>query len=555
MHPFAVHQGKTSNSSTRHPVKLRIKNSFSALALALSSLLAACGTDNDLASTGSTSTTTSAQEAPFVSVPLDLDLSCDKAAYPSAQLLRCELTNVARSLEANLEQLNPKFVARELQQTAENLQFLVQRSLKDPSWNLPPALGNTVATPLCAAGVGPCVGDPFRYPGVDGPDGNTFYTQEAEVTPVVYYDQGCARISGQVWKPKTTGNQSLPAVIIKNGSLQANEALYWWASQALVRAGYMVLTNDPRGQGLSDLATPKGEQGGNLNGKVFYEGLVNDIDFLMSSPTKPYPHEQRCAGTYPTSTRSFNPFHAQLDATRIGAAGHSYGAAGVSWVQSYGAADSQPWPGLLSRSNPLKAIVAWDALASRKTPTSATVSSLLSSETVGKLPPVDLLLLPQSAPPISPRVPALGFSSEYGVTPVPFLRKVPRDEHLNGFRDWTAANVPAFNITIAGTTHLDFSQGPALPATSWCKEVKNNACVGGWARPMMTHYTVAWFDRYLKVAGEKGFDDADARLLDDASWAERMSFHFASARKFRTRDGLLVDSEDIRLSYAPLQAD
>lgn len=514
-------------------------------------VLSGCGSDTNPISVAATNT--SPQEAPVIAAPANLDLTCDQAAYPSADMLRCELANVARTLEANLEQLNPQFVARQIQQTGANIQFLVQRSLQDPSWNLPPAIGNSPLTPLCAAGAGPCVGDPFRYPGVNGPDGTAFYTQEAEVTPVVYYDQGCARISGQVWKPRTTGNATLPAVIIKNGSVQANEALYWWAAQALVRAGYMVLTNDPRGQGLSDFATPTGEQGGNVNGKVFYEGLVNDIDFLMSTPGKPYPHEQRCAGTYPTVTQAFNPFHAQLDPNRIGAAGHSYGAGGVSWVQSYGAPDSQPWPGLLSTRNPLKAIVAWDALGSRTTPASATLTSLIASSAVNQLPPVGLLTLPQGAPPISPRVPALGFTSEYGFTPVPFVRNIPRDEHLSGFKEWSAANVPAFNITIAGSTHLDYSPGPALPSSSWCKEVRNNACVGGWAQPMITHYTVAWFDRFLKLPGDKGFADADARLLDDATWAERMSFHFASARKFSTRDGRLVNSEDIRLDYAVKQ--
>jgi hypothetical protein len=117
-------------------------------------------------------------------VNLEIDLLCDNAAYPSAELL--------------------------------------QRNLQDPSWNLPPAFGNTGLTPLCAGGAGPCVGDPFRYPGVNGPDGEVFYTRQAEVLPVVYYDQGCARISGQVWKPRNLGNRKLPAVIIKNGSVQAN---------------------------------------------------------------------------------------------------------------------------------------------------------------------------------------------------------------------------------------------------------------------------------------------------------------------------------------------
>ena len=79
----------------------------------------------------------------------------------------------------------------------------------------------------------------------------------------------------------------LPAVVIENGSIQAPEPLYWWMAQALVRAGYVVLTFDPRGQGRSDLMTPSGEQGSNFNSAVFWTGLVNVIDFFRSTPVMP----------------------------------------------------------------------------------------------------------------------------------------------------------------------------------------------------------------------------------------------------------------------------
>lgn len=508
-------------------------------------LLACTGDDPAPGNPGNTGITPSGVDANNKTV--QIDTRCDQAEYPSQTFIECEAQNVARTFEANQEQLNADFQARALQQYATNLNALLSRSLSDPSWTLPPAFGNTGVTPLCAAGILPCVGDPFRYPGVDGPDGKIFYEQEAEVQRVVYYDQGCARITGQVWRPRNTTGNTLPAIVIKNGSVQANEQLYWWAAQTLVRAGYMVLTNDPRGQGLSDFSTPSGEQGGNFNGAVFYEGLVNDLDFLLSSPGKPYPHNIRCAGTYPTPTTAFNPFHTQLDPERIGLAGHSYGAGGVSWVQSYGAADSLPWPGKLSSNNPVKVIVAWDALGSRDAPLAATLSSLAPSSQAAALP---VLGAPDTAPPVSARVPALGFTSEYGFTPLPFVRNPARDEHQAGFKQWKATGQPVYQITIAGSTHLDYSLGALLPATSWCPEIRNNACVGGWARPMITHYTLAWFDRYLKQPNESGFDTADARLLDDAQWAPRLSFHFASARSFTTRDGRLVETNDIRGLYA-----
>ena len=478
--------------------------------------------------------------------PHSVDTRCDLASYPSPEWAECEQANWQLSLAANLEQLSPDFQLRSQTQQNDNRLATLARFVDDPSWNLPPTQGNTVATPLCSAGMGPCVGDPFRYPGVDGPDGKVFYEEEAEVIPVVYYDQGCARISGRVWRPRQlpTG-QKAPIVVIKNGSVQASEQLYWWAVQPLVRAGYMVLTNDPRGQGRSDAATPSGEQGGNINGHVFYQGLVNDIDFVMSSPEHPYPHEATCAGTYPTATESYNPLHVYADVSRIGIAGHSYGASGVSWVQSYGAEGAEPWPGLLSNVNPVGAAVGWDALLDEDGNTGATITSVPVPATPSD-DPIGIVG-GDSFPAVVAHKPALSFKSEYGFTPVPLIADPDRELHKAPYKDWQAAGVPSFALTIAGSTHLDYSLGPDLPATSWCPEVINNACVGGWARPMITEYTVAWFDRWLKQEGEQGYEEADARLLSDAAWADRMSIHFASARDFPTRSGERAHCEDLRL--------
>jgi len=46
------------------------------------------------------------------------------------------------------------------------------------------------------------VGDPFRYAEAAGADGSAFYDDDAVVTPVVFYDSLCARVSGRVWEPR-----------------------------------------------------------------------------------------------------------------------------------------------------------------------------------------------------------------------------------------------------------------------------------------------------------------------------------------------------------------
>lgn len=513
--------------------------------LASTVLLAACGTSGP-GSSGNSETASGSSRSALIT-PHNVDTSCDQAAYPSLEWIACEQTNLSRTYEANIEQLSPAFVQRSQTQENDNRLAALDRTAQDPSWSLPPTQGNTVATPLCSAGMGPCVGDPFRYPGVDGPDGKVFYEQEAEVVPVVYYDDGCARISGQVWRPRNlAAGQKAPMIVIKNGSVQASEQLYWWAVQPLVRAGYVVLTNDPRGQGKSDSATPNsGDQGGNFNGHVFYTGLVNDIDFMLSNPSTPYPHELSCAGTYPTVTATHNPFHEYVDTSRLGIAGHSYGAGGVTWVQAYGADGAEAWPGLLSEENPVDVVVAWDALGYADNGNNATLTSLPISE----LSPTEILELVDSSvfPAVVAHKPALSFKSEYGFTPTPFLNDPDREGHKDAFKQWQAADVPVAAVTIAGSTHLDYSLGPTLPATAWCPEVVDNHCVGGWARPMITEYTVAWFDRWLKKPDEAGYEEADARLLNDAAWADRMSIYFASARDFPTRGGEQIVCEDIRL--------
>ena len=60
-----------------------------------------------------------------------------------------------------------------------------------------------------------------------------------------------ATLSSHVWATKA-GPAKRPAIVITNGSVQADEQLYWFAAQALAKAGYVVLTFDPQGQGQSD---------------------------------------------------------------------------------------------------------------------------------------------------------------------------------------------------------------------------------------------------------------------------------------------------------------
>lgn len=430
--------------------------------------------------------------------------------YPSAAWTAREAANFAKTGEEPArEAADPGFAARWQQQSAANDASLAARDTPDISWTSFP--GN-----LCASWSMQCTGDPYLYPGVD-----SFYDRDGTVVPVNFYDRGCARVSGRVWAPRSSrAGDQLPGVVIETGSVQAPETLYWWFAEDLVRAGYVVMTYDVRGQGRSDNHTPSGQQGSNANSSVFWDGLVDAIDFFHSTPIRPYPGDGACAATHtpaPTTPRTAaNPFADRLDEARLGIVGHSLGATGVSVVQGL-----VPWPGRIDRSNPVAVTVAWDNL-------------LAPSERFAG----------QSVPQFVIRTPALGFSNDYTLTPTPYTAPPDPEAKKTAFAAWAKAGVPAAELVIQGGTHYEYSRLPTFPATSWTT----------WGNPMAAQYSLAWIDRWLKHPGEAGYDTADSRLLADRDWRPRMSFYLRSARAFPDRAGRAHVCADIRAGCADVAA-
>jgi alpha-beta hydrolase superfamily lysophospholipase len=411
--------------------------------------------------------------------------------YPSPEWFEREARNFSTVSQAPAEQASdPDFQLRWNQQSAANREHYTRRRYIENSWPWD-STGN-----LCNHWSGPCTGDPYLYPGVD-----PFYEDEGLVQEVIYFDAGDALLSGRVWVPRSAQpGDDLPGVVIETGSVQAPETLYWWFAQRLVRNGYAVMTYEVRGQGRSDNRTPDGEAGGNANSSVFATNLVDSIEFFHSTPESPYP-QAPARGPFPTTPH--NPFYDLIDHDRLGIVGHSLGATGVSVVQGM-----DPWPGRLLTSNPVDTAVAWDNL-------SATGS--LAGVTV------------------EPRVPTMGQSADYGLVPVPYTSP-PNPQGKNaGFNAWREAGVPTYQVNIRGGTHYEWSLLPGFPTSSW-----------DWGNPLADHYTLAWLDRWLKAPGEKGYEDADARLLADDVWRDRMSFYFHSARAFPTRGGTIHECDNIK---------
>ena len=192
--------------------------------------------------------------------------------------------------------------------------------------------------------------------------------------------------------------------MITNGSVQAPEQLYWGQAATLAKHGYVVLTYDPQGQGRSDTF---GEGADLLDGvpsqegRPFYDGTEDALDFALSTAAKPYDPRPSCTSGTDHSAKqdrrvaaglnaAYNPLADLVDPSRVGIAGHSLGAAAVSYV---GQLDPR-----------VDAIAAWDNL---RAPVSAARPAPRA---------------PRRAPPNLPITkPALGISNDYGIAPTPNL--------------------------------------------------------------------------------------------------------------------------------------
>jgi dienelactone hydrolase len=379
---------------------------------------------------------------------------------------------------------------------------------------------------LCFEGENGCAGDVRLY--------NWEKNGYGRVRHVLFTARNGATISGRIWtanNPATNPTAKLPGIVITNGSVQADEPLYWYVAQALAKDGYLVMTFDPQGQGRSDTfgQEPDKEEGfpAQSDGRPFYDGTEDALNFFLSNPRHPYVPVPSCeTGTsHATKQRervakgldaAYNPFWHELQRVRIGIAGHSYGAGGVSYIGQ--------WDPRVS------AIVAWDNLRAPEPGTQEKGCKDTKYRT-----------------PAAITKPALGMSADY------FLPPTPNTELPNPLAksaeslQYTKAGVDTGQIIIRGGSHLDFSFIP-------------NQAFGASLRGAdeIAWYTSAWFDKYLKKSRS-----ADRRLLTNR-WREdpveagvdlhhdgnAFSFYYYSRLDFHLLSGTPFDCENLRKGCA-----
>lgn len=335
------------------------------------------------------------------------------------------------------------------------------------------------------------------------------------VEPVLFTARNGATISGHVWATRS-GPASRPGVVITNGSVQADEQMYWYAAQTLAKAGYVVLTWDPQGQGQSDTFGEGADRMEGVpaqsDGRPFFDGTEDALNFFFSTAGKPYEPIPSCeTGTNhaPKQNRraaagldaGYNPFAGLFDGKTVGLAGHSYGAAGVSYIGQW--------------DKRVDAVVAWDNLSQDSAGTNE----------AGSFPPGEAGCPADPSQRSKPdrtaktAAPALGMSADYFLPPTPNTSYPDQSQcpaaqsavEKGGAPSMSAGTnckslaskiyskrgIDSGEIVIRGGSHLDFSFIP-------------NPAFGASLRGAdeISWYTTAWFDKYLKRNPK-----ADARLL------------------------------------------
>lgn len=338
--------------------------------------------------------------------------------------------------------------------------------------------------------------------------------------PVEYRNRHGARIQGEIWAPPSPWTDPVtdrrhtgpyPGVVITTGSVQGYKELYWWAAQGLAEAGYVVMTYDVQGQGASEVFGHDEETGLLACGRDGCPGVPFQQQANFVEGTE---------DALDVFLSDANPLLGLVDGRRIGLAGHSLGARAVTEVGN--------------RDERVAAVVAWDNAH-----------------------------LPDD---VAPRVPTMGQDAEAGFWPQPFASPPDPDAHNATFRRFREAGVPAMQVSLQGSTHLEWTYVPYLLAASSTGE------------RVAMHYTLAWFDRWLKgerhgrtggearppawrtqaahardrLTAEVYDDSADASAIGTGRWAplqgnvphtiagehvrDHLSFYFRSSYAFDGRD-------------------
>ena len=351
---------------------------------------------------------------------------------------------------------------------------------------------------------------------------------------VLWTARNGATMSAHVWATRA-GPAKRPGIVFTSGSVQAPEELYWWAGATLAKRGYVVMTFDVQGQGLSDTygeGPDRNEGVPAQQGRPFFDQTEDGLDFFLSTPERPFVPRPSCTtGTShaPKQERRvreglnapYNPFWSLVDPERIGIAGHSFGASGVSFV---GQKDPR-----------VKAIVALDNLRAPDEPPASDCASAPDTRT---------------AAPITK--PALSISNDYGLFRQPNTSEPDPLGKSRASLAYSAAGVDTGELVIRGGTHYE----PSYIPNHWFSATLRGIDLVAW-------YTGAWFDRYLRgdpradvrLATTRWQDDAPEAAVDPTGDGNHFSRYYRSRLDVGRAGGPRLVCEDVRTGCAGMAPD
>lgn len=485
--------------------------------------------------------------------PASAAVSCDSAPYPSAQWAACEASNLAATGQNIYKHgdLLPGVARATFAYQLARIKALRADSERQPNLNF--------CTALVSCPVDPRV--------------TTWEARGGLVSPVLYTSRSGATISGHVWATKA-GRAKRPGVVIINGSVGGFDQAYWYLAQSLARAGFVVMSFDAQGEGMSDQLGESPDQledafagapivgifgptkvtgdvlGG--NGLPFYDGGQDALDFFLSKPARPFvPRLSRSTGTSHDAKQQrrvaaglnngFNPLWSKIDSSKIGLTGHSYGAEASSW---------------LSQADPrVDTAVALDSLCVPVDPSPDEADAVGAVNPDFGAPnavyglPRDCFGAPNGPAPAITK-PALGIAGDYLLAPAPYLKPPHPLGKARASLAYTAAGVDSGQIIIRSGTHYEFSDAPGvLPAT--LRGIDSVA----W-------YTQAWFRKYLladpkadaMLLSQRWRSDGATSKVDPKRDGNLLSWHYRSRLDIHRTNGTRYVCENIRAGCAGLVA-
>jgi alpha-beta hydrolase superfamily lysophospholipase len=369
---------------------------------------------------------------------------------------------------------------------------------------------------FCSSHVSTCAGDLRLY---------DFFTNGYGISvPVLYIGRSGAIISGHIWATRK-GPAQRPGIVITTGSLQAPEEFYLYAATTLAKKGYVVMTYDVQGQGRSDTYGEAPDTNENVppqSSGNFIRATEDAIRFFHSTPASPYVPLPSATTSTVHSTRqnnrvasgknaAYNPLHAMFDQSKFGVAGHSLGAYAVSAVCCNDNA------GRVGDTR-VDAVVAWDNLSAGG----------------------------GSNPTITPRVPALGMSADYGLTPAKYTADPNPDAKSTASLAYSTAGVDTMQVQVRGGTHYEYSYIPSSVYTSYGASWRG--------MDMAAWYTAAWFDKYLKgdptadnrLLTRRWANDTLSQAIDQSSDPNMFSFYYRSRVDIAAAGGGRVKCGNLR---------